>query len=314
MKSLRYITFLTLLSIGAYAQIPLTSAEKKQVIDSVIQQLHRNYVFPEMADQMTGGLKVPDTKDPIAFAEKLTDDLRAVSHDKHLSVRYDPRWIAENKQGAPRHHPSSENYGFKEIKILEGNVGYLLLNEFSDPDEEAAAVAAAAMKFLRNASAIIIDLRTNGGGSPQMVQLLASYFFDEQPHSLTDIYWRPTDVLTEMKTLSKVEGTRLPAVPLYLLTSNRTFSAAEDFSYSLQNLKRVTIIGETTGGGAHPVQWMPLNDRFVLKVPSGRSISSITKTDWEGTGVVPDIAVPAKDALSKALEVLSAHQKDRILE
>ncbi len=139
-----------------------------------------------------------------------------------------------------------------------------------------------------------------------MVQLLASYFFEGEPRPLTDIYWRPTNSLVQYKTLPYVQGMHLPKTAIYLLTSQRTFSAAEDFSYSLQNLKRVTIIGEATGGGAHPVEQVELGEHFFMIVPEGRSISSITKTDWEGTGVKPDVEVAAKDALLTAqLKVLS---------
>lgn len=284
----------------------LTAKEQKQVLDSVITKLQSTYVFPEVAAQMIKQLKkgkYTDIKDPIAFADQLTTDLFSVSHDKHLGIRYDPRWVAEyiaTKDSAPQLFDRAQNFGFREVKILEGNIGYLDLRGFADTSKASKTIAVAAMNFLSNTDAIIIDLRYNGGGATDMVQLLASYLFNDTPQPLTDVYWRPTDKLTTWKTLPKVEGKRMPGTDVYVLTSKRTFSAAEDFCYSLQNLKRITIVGETTGGGAHPVEIIPLSDKFFISIPAGRSISVITKTDWEGTGVKPDIAVNAKDALSAA--------------
>lgn len=285
----------------------LGNSEKTRVIDAISQKLKTLYVYPEVAEKMSKQLhtnaekgQYAQIKDPNAFAERLTTDLLAVSHDKHLSVNYDPRPVEPHPVMAfDQELARSRNFGFKELKILDGNIGYLNLSYFEDP-AKAGGMAATAMNFLSNADAIIIDLRNNGGGSTDMVQLLASYFFEGEPKPLTDIYWRPTNSLVQYRTLPYVPGKRMPAVDVYLLTSQRTFSAAEDFSYSLQNLKRVTIIGETTGGGAHPIDQAVVSDHFIVTIPEGRSISTITKTDWEGTGVTPDIAVAAKDALLTA--------------
>lgn len=287
--------------------------EKSRIIDSISRKLKTLYVYPEIAEKMSKQLYVnagngqyTDIKDPIAFADRLTTDLLAVSHDKHLRVYFDPRPIEnhpvmENNPEIAR----AKNFGFKELKILSGNIGYLNLSYFEDP-AIGGATAATAMNFLSNADAVIIDLRSNGGGSTDMVQLLASYFFEGAPRPLTDIYWRPTNSLTQYKTLPYVQGKQMPKVDVYLLTSQQTFSAAEDFSYSLQNLKRVTIIGETTGGGAHPIEQAEASDHFFITIPEGRSISAITKTDWEGIGVTPDVQVAAKDALLTAqFKVLS---------
>jgi C-terminal processing protease CtpA/Prc len=155
------------------------------------------------------------------------------------------------------------------------------------------------MTFLGNVQALIIDLRQNGGGSPDGVALVASYLF-ERPVRMNDIYDRPSNETRQFWTLPYVPGKRLVDKDVYVLTSSRTFSAAEDFTYGLKNQKRATIVGEVTGGGAHPVGPRRLNDHFVLIVPMGRSISSITRTDWEGVGVEPDIQVPAAQALATA--------------
>ncbi|PSL22390.1 S41 family peptidase [Chitinophaga ginsengisoli] len=304
MKALVYI--LLLAATPAIAQ-HLGDSEKSRIIDSISHKLTTLYVYPEVAEQMSKQLhtnaekgQYANIKDPNEFAGRLTSDLLAVAHDKHLGIHFDPRPIGnqpamEEDSALAR----SRNYGFKELKILDGNIGYLNLSYFEDLPK-GGATATAAMNFLSNTDAIIIDLRNNGGGSTEMVQLLASYFFEGEPQPLTDIFWRPTNSLTQYRTLPYVPGKRMPHTDVYLLTSERTFSAAEDFCYSLQNLKRVTIIGETTGGGAHPVEQAAASDHFIITIPEGRSISSFTKTDWEGTGVKPDVQVSAKEALLTA--------------
>lgn len=315
MKALAYL--LLLAAAPAMAQ-DLGNSEKSRVIDSISQKLKTLYVYPEVAEKMSKQLhtnaekgQYTNIKDPNAFAERLTTDLLAVSHDKHLSVHFDPRPVEQHP--VMEENPElarSRNFGFKELRILDGNIGYLNLSYFEDPSK-GGVTATTAMNFLSNADAIIIDLRNNGGGSTDMVQLLASYFFEGEPQPLTDIYWRPTNSLTQYRTLPYVPGKRMPKVDVYLLTSQNTFSAAEDFSYSLQNLKRVTIIGETTGGGAHPIDQAVASDHFIVTVPEGRSISTITKTDWEGTGVKPDVQVAAKDALLTAqVKALSKAPED----
>jgi hypothetical protein len=295
----------------------LTTTEKTEVLNAVSKNLMELYVYPEtgkkMADQLKINAKKGDydlLKDPREFADKLSKDLFAVCKDKHFTMRYDPQWVKESKKEKPAKDKDSEmqkrralekiqNYGFKEARILDGNIGYLNLSRFADPTE-AGTTAAATMNFFGHASALIIDLRNNGGGSANMVSLLASYFFDSNPRPLNDIYWRPTNETFSMKTLAALEGKRMPDCPVYVLVSKSTFSAAEDFCYALKNLKRITLVGETTGGGAHPVMPVPIAERFLLNIPVGRSISSVTKTDWEGTGVKPDLEVQQKEALTTA--------------
>lgn len=200
------------------------------------------------------------------------------------------------------------NYGFKEVKILEGNIGYIDLRGFVPP-KYAGETAVAAMNFVGNCKALIFDLRKNGGGSPEMIQLISSYLFSAEPVHLNNFYFRPANKNTQTWTLPYVTGKRRPDMDVYVLTSKGTFSAAEEFTYNLKNLKRATIIGETTGGGANPGGNQIINDRFTVFVPTGRAINPITNTNWEGTGVQPDIAVPASDALltaqQKALEKLA---------
>ncbi len=156
------------------------------------------------------------------------------------------------------------------------------------------------MNFLANCYAVIIDLRENGGGSPTMVQLISSYFFEEATH-LNNFYIREADTIKQFWTQSHIEGPSLADKPLYILTARRTFSGAEEFTYNMKNLERATIIGETTGGGAHPTTTVVFPDLGVkLGVPFGRAVNPITMTNWEGTGIEPHIQVPQQDALEVA--------------
>jgi retinol-binding protein 3 len=317
----------------AGAQPPEPELTKKEInvtIDSINTKLRENYVFPEVADKMAEQLltnlkggKYSSLATPSDFARQLTKDLQSVSKDKHLRVVYDPQAIASERRTTVEERALREeqlimemkrnNFGFLELKILEGNIGYLDIREFRDP-LYAGETAIAAMNFFSSADALIIDLRRNGGGSPAMIQLITSYFFTAEPVHLNSFYFRPTNENTQTWTLPYVPGVRRPDIPLYLLTSKETFSAAEEFCYNLKNLKRATLIGETTGGGAHPTGSVIVSDKFFVRIPKGRAINPITKTNWEGTGVTPDIAVSAdkalETALGKALEKLKGDKVD----
>ena len=242
------------------------------------------------------------------LAQKLTAYLQEVSKDKHLRVLCHAKKLPLPTKGdkpAPqdlermRQRAMTANGGYRRVERLPGNVGYLRVEGFM-PLHVAAEPAAAAMNFLARTDALLIDLRWNGGGDPQGVALLCSYFFDEKPVHLNSLYWRKGERTEEFRTFQEVAGKRYLGKDVYLLTSHRTFSAAEEFAYDLQSQKRVTIVGETTGGGAHPGGMVPVGEHFLVFIPSGRAINPITKTNWEGTGVKPDVEVAADKALETA--------------
>jgi retinol-binding protein 3 len=308
----------------------LGASEKKAVAEAAASILQKKYVFPEAARKMSDLIKknlkagkYQFVEDPRTFAVDLTKDLRSISHDQHLAVYYGPERIAEmktpdeaKKKAAQEHQKKldrMDNYGFKETRILDGNIGYLKFNFFS-ADQEAFRVAVGAMAFLANCDALIVDLRENGGGNPEMIQLLSSYFFSGEPRHLNSFYYRMDEKTEQYWTLPYVPGSKLAETDLYVLTSNDTFSGAEEFTYNLKNMKRATVIGETTGGGAHPVKMEILNDDFIISVPYARAVNPISKTNWEGTGIEPDVKVPAGQALNRAqamaLEKLAAKEKD----
>jgi hypothetical protein len=291
----------------------IDAATRTRVIDGAIAQLNEFYVFPETAKKMADAVKARQKKgeydsitDGGAFSKRLTENFREVSHDKHLGVDFSPAPTPDRPDGPPnadelaRYRKDMErmNCGFGKVEILPGNVGYVKFNMFADP-EVCGPTAVAAMNFLANVDAIIFDLRENGGGDPKMIAFLSTYLFSEPTH-LNDLWERKGDSTHQYWTLPYVPGKRLDGKPAYVLTSKDTFSGAEEFSYNLKNLKRATIIGETTGGGAHPVSGHRIDAHFMIGVPFARAINPISKTNWEGTGVEPDVKVPAADALATA--------------
>lgn len=313
-------------------ELRISKEEKEQVIHKIGEILNKLYVYPEKAEKMsshvTEKLKSGDydtITSPQAFASRVAGDLRKISKDLHIRVVYGPEFVERlRREKENQNDPEliklrieelrKTNFGFKEVKILPGNIGYLDLRQFAGT-EYAGETAVAAMNFLANCEALIIDLRNNGGGSPEMIQLLTSYFYEGEPVHLNSFYWRPGDKRTQTWTLPHVPGKRIPDTDIYVLTSRRTFSAAEEFSYNLRNLKRATLIGEITGGGAHPGGPEVVNDNFIINVPKGRAINPITNTNWEGVGVEPHIKVPQNKALPtaqvKALEKLTDQAKNK---
>jgi hypothetical protein len=297
--------------------LPLTPEMRAEVVAKALKELDDAYVFPDVAAKMrkyveerVSAKEYDGITTGQALAKQLTADLQAVSKDRHIRVNCSTEPLPERPKGPPpadmlkrmREHMKFSNSGFRKVERLPGNVGYVDLRGFTD-HEAGADTVAAAFNFLANTDALIFDLRKNGGGSPKMVQLICSYLFDETPVHLNSLYWRKGDRTEEFWTLKEVPGKRYLGKDVYILTSAFTFSGAEEFTYNLKNLKRATVVGETTGGGAHPGGGFPINDHFIMFVPTGRAINPITKTNWEGTGVSPDVAVPADQALEKALEL-----------
>ena len=287
---------------------------RSQVLDSVIAALNGAYIVPDKAKAMEAELrdrqkhgdydKITSAQE---FASTLTDDLQRVTHDRHIDVGYSGDVIPVAAPGADPDAMTPEqvqemiqhNYGFEAVRRLNFNIGYLDLREFA-PADQVAGRFAAAMTLLGDTDALIIDLRRNNGGDPKTVALLASYLFDTRTR-LNDIYDRPTNHTEQGWTQDQLAGPKYGGKrKVFLLISHDTFSAGEDFAYAMKNLKRATLVGESTGGGAHPGSAVRLNDHFGAIVPSGRSISPITHTDWEGVGVIPDVAVDADDAMGRA--------------
>jgi len=291
--------------IGAQQSAPLTAGQRQIVIDSISGYLNRMYVFPDVAAKMDADLharakrcEFNDIADASAFAQLLTQDLQAISHDKHLRVRTRSAGSASGPAGSF----GGQSNVFGRSERMAGDIGYVEILSFGAPvDEALRAEANRIMSATADAKALIIDLRTNGGGSPFVVALVSSYLFGEDSVHLNSLYFRPANRTDDFYTDPRVAGRKFgPDKPIYVLTSSRTFSGAEEFAYNLQTRKRATIVGETTGGGANPGRGFPLPADLTVFVPTGRAINPITKTNWEGVGVKPDVAVDASRALDVA--------------
>ena len=309
------------------AQTPsLSKDDQAQVVNKIAELLQANYVFPDVAEQAGKHIQEQLAKGAYAsidraddFSKKLTADLQSISHDKHMRVFLAPAGMGRVPQGDPaeqrermRQQGMRNNFGFWKLERLQGNVGYLDLRGFA-PAELGGATAIAAMNFLANSDAVIIDLRKNGGGDPSMVQLISSYFFNEPTH-LNNLYWRKGDRTDQFWTLPYVPGKNMAEIPLYVLTSSRTFSGAEEFTNNMKVLKRARIIGETTGGGANPGGTFPIAAGLGIFIPTGKAVNPVTGTNWEGKGIEPDEKVPVNDALNvayqEALKNIESNAKD----
>lgn len=285
-------------------------AARGKVIDAIASKLEAEYVFPDVGKEMASRLRANEKKGEYnginnggVLSQLFTKHLREISGDKHISVAFamhQPTMDISAAIGNMAGLPSKKHFDFVKSTRLPGNIALVELNSFPPPEIGDDAITKV-MNEIADTNALIIDLRRNGGGSPDMVALISSYLFDEVPVHLNDLSYRRAAMSKEYWTLKSVAGKRYGFVkPVYVLTSNRTFSAAEEFSYNLKNLKRATIIGETTGGGANPGDFFKVDEKFSIFIPTGRAINPITNTNWEGVGVKPDIEVHPADALNAA--------------
>jgi hypothetical protein len=293
----------------------ITPAERRQTIEATLKLLNDKYVQPEVANRMEqyvrGRLSTYQAiTDGHALARQLTTDLRTVSHDQHLNISYFDTGVPdehlwkkdltsaerESQRIAMRKGLLHENFGILDVSVLRGNLGYFNV-KYLAPPEFAGESYSAALTYLAQTDALIIDLRQCGGAmSEHAIPLLCSYFFAEPTH-LNDIYWRDGNRTIQSWTYAQVPGRRYGNKPIYILTSRQTFSGAEELAYDLKNRNRAVLVGDTTGGGANPGGTLRINDHFAAFVPVGRAINPITHTNWEGVGVVPDTAVPPNRAL-----------------
>jgi hypothetical protein len=306
--------------------VSIDAKTRSGALQSLEKVLREEYVFPDMGEKLATMLQTRQARgeyDSVisakAFSELLTSQMREVSQDRHLRVRYSSEVIGPDATGDRRPPPLPEevtrmakvNYSFDRVERLSGNVGYLKFDRFQNA-QLCGSTVAAAMSFLANTDALIIDLRGNGGGSPATVALVASYFFSgDQPVHLNDIAYRRQGTsdyeIRQSWTLPYVPGQRYLGKEVYILTSHMTFSGGEEFTYDLQTLKRATIVGEVTRGGANPGGTHRLADHLAVFIPDGHAINPVTHTNWEGTGITPDIAVPPEDALKIAHRTALEH-------
>ena len=290
----------------------------REIVATALSLLRANYVFPEVAGQAATAVEARlaageyDDLDEVTLTELVTTHLREVCEDKHLALR-----LGGRRPGPPPHPEPEEpkdhearrlamrqmgrldNFGIRRVERLDGNIGYMDVRRVAVPANAGPAISAA-MELVAGTYALIIDLRQNHGGSPEGVVFWCSYLFDERPVHLNDIFHADTGETRQFWALPYVPGTRYTDRPVYVLTSRHTFSGGEDFCYTLQALGRAELIGETTGGGAHPTRPFPISAAVHIAIPFARSVNPVTGTNWQGTGVVPDFAVPEAQACDVA--------------
>lgn len=297
---------------AARGHATVDATERHRVIHAAAANLKQYYVYPEVARKTSDALFAHEkngdynaVKDGGVLADLLTKHMRDASQDMHLDVLYSQEPLREPLLGASpesmqpyREFIERNNCTFEKTEILPHNIGYLKLNSF--PDVSACETTARAeMNRLNDAAAIIVDLRENRGGDPDMVMLLAAYWFDHPEYM-----YNPRENTTQKSwTRSPVPGNKLADKPAYILTSGFTFSAAEHFSYDLKMLKRATLVGETTGGGAHSGVFHRIDEHFGMGIPEVKPINPFSKSDWAVVGIDPDVKVKAADALETAIQL-----------
>lgn len=297
------------------ADTPIDAATRGAVVESLAVAVQQHYVFADrgaaLAKQLRRRLaaheydRITSSRE---LADSLTAHLRATTHDLHLRVhyRFEPfpvvsRDSVDDAELRRQHEfERVRNFGFERVQRLAGNVGYLDLRSFSaDPDAQSTAIAA--MNFLGNCDAIVIDLRRNGGGTPTMIQTLLTYFVPQgRPLHINDFYLRDGDVTNQFWSMPHVPGPRLAGKPLTVLVSPLTGSAAEEFAYDVQTHRLGTLVGGTTAGAANPGGLVRLSEHLAAFVANGRAVNPVTHTNWEGVGVKPDRDVPPAEALREA--------------
>src|SRR5258706_3751464 len=298
----------------------LDPAQRKRIVDNAITNLKEHYFDRDAAQKMADALAAHEKRgdydavaDPAAFAALMTQQMREVTPDRHLTFDYfqeplPPQPTVQAAQVSPQYREAmkQQNCTFERVELLPRNIGYLKLNSFPDP-EVCRVAAMAAMTYINHADAVIFDLRDNCGGSPEMVQLIGAYLFDHPEY-----WYNPRENTTEQSwTRSPVPGSELADKPVFVLTSARTASGAEQFSYDLKMLKRATLIGETTAGTAHAGAFHRFADNFGMGIPEVKAINPYSTNDWAETGVEPDVNVKSADALDAALKLARNKRQKR---
>jgi len=311
-----FLPFLIANSVTAQSEArQLQHQEKRAMIEKISVLLKDYYVFPDLGAifgekiiTLFDAGEFDEVSDPKKFGEEVTAALRELTKDKHLNFRLMEKSDLGEEETSSLHHPvryfrlgEKEHLGIFRLDWIENEIGYMDYRRFYY-QSEAERMLIDAINFLSPAKAIILDLRENQGGSGILIPMLCSYFLP-YPTQLTSTYYREDDITEEWWTYEHVEGKQLLDVPLFVLISGKTFSAAEYLAYDLKVRGRATLVGEPTGGGAHSVDLFPVGDLFEIYIPTARAVNPITGSNWEGTGIEPDVVVPSEKALDTAIEL-----------
>ena len=306
------------------SQNSLSAKQKQEIIQQIKELIDSNYVFMDKAiiisdrlDSLQSSGKYTNIEDPKLFANALSTDLVTISKDKHFVIQYRPDLIESRKKRAKEQekqesstketeepidlnlwYGQKENFGFEKVKILEGNIGYIKFNFFHFLDWVKPTIDAS-MSFVSNTDALIIDLRENGGGY-RSDSYIGSYFFDQEPIIWNTSYDRSKGETESRYTYAEIDGDRYLNKPIYILVGEQSFSRAEGFAYCMKHFNKAIIVGQTTPGAAHGINFLEMKDSFFIQVPVEHNMHPITKTDWEGVGVIPNITSSKEETLKVA--------------
>lgn len=282
-----------------------------EIIHRALDRITAGYVFPDRTADIDAAIRRHltagdyDGLEGPALCETVTAHLQEACPDKHLRLLWtdeaqdlDPAAEDEGRS-AFLELLKAENQGIRRFERLDGNIGLIDIRRIAYA-EEGGRVIGAAMELVALSSALILDLRACRGGAPEGAAMWCSYFFPDDQVHLNDIYDRCSGSTRQFWTTAHLPAPRYLDRPVYVLTSSLTFSGGEDVAYTLQAHGRAVVVGETTRGGAHPTARYAVAEHVLVTVPTARTINTVTGTNWEGTGVVPDVPVPADDALDTA--------------
>ncbi|MGV9266186.1 S41 family peptidase [Kitasatospora sp. NPDC003701] len=281
------------------------------VVETIADLVRENYVFPDEARQLAELLRRRSAEGSYRsesaeeLADAVTADLRSVNGDLHLALKHHAVPVPP-EQGAAvlaamRREFDTSLGGVPRVELLDGGVAVLEIGPKTFPLDWAAQPLAAALSLVAPARALILDLRRNAGGDPNTVAFICGYLLDGRTH-LNTMVSRQGEVAAQSWTPPFVPGARFGgSKPLYVLTSGTTFSAGEELAYDLQQLGRAEVVGEATRGGAHPREGWTVHPNLELSVPVARAVNPVSGTNWEGTGVRPDVPCDAEAALDRAL-------------
>ena len=289
----------------------MSPAEIRRVLHAALDRIALSYAFPDAAATLASALgpkidsgQYDTVSGALALVRAFNKDIRAVVSDHHLNFGYsaepnDPNASEDSQEAraALREEAVRSGFGVQALERLPGNVGYLDYTKFPDPEYTGEGIAAA-FTLLSGTDALIIDMRNNAGGNPYTVAQLVSYFLPAEPVKLSELYFTPDKGVRQIWSQPFVSGPRYLERPVYVLTSERTYSGAEAFCVEMREHHLATLVGKTTRGGANPARWFVLDAHFAVQVPIGRPLDP--GKSWEGVGVKPDADVPSADALDAA--------------
>ena len=315
--------FLSASTLAQINEARVTQAVKVAVVDSLSAVLLNKYIFPDTAIKMSNYLKkrledgaYKTLSNPGYFARVLSLDVNSIYNDIHMRIYYDAPFEKALRQNSYANSVTRQmqfeqvarqkNFGFLKVEILNRNIGYVYISQFYDVNEQSIETVKSAFSFLKNINELIVDVRDDGGGEPDMVKFICSYFFKEKTH-LNSFYDR--HVATDQYWTEPFPASLLfSSMPLYVLVNKHTYSAAEEFAYDLQSQHRATIVGEKTGGGAHWVSSNSISNGFIGNMPFKKAVNPVTGKNWEKVGVKPNISCNGVSALDIALQNAYGYQ------